>query len=378
MKVLHINSYFRTNALHQELLSALDRKDLTQLVFLPVLDTGGVIKERTINAGEKALVVEIKAFSNWMRLLWPAKMLKIWRIAKPKFSEFAPDLVHAHTVITNGAIAFLAKRKFGIPYVVTVRNTDIDIFFKYFPPLRWVGKKILESASAIVLLSPVYRNAKLPKYFSIAEHSAIYEKIRVVPNAVADFWHESLTEKEEQNDRSIIFVGRLDKNKNLGLVIEALKILHSKDMAVSLKVVGDGPELEALRRKARGLDVTFYGRIDDRHRIVEIMRTSDMLVVPSKLETFGLVYVEAMTQGLPVLYTTGQGFDGFFEEGEVGYSVDPERAESVASAIEKVYENYGLLSKNAQIRSDVFRWERVSNSLLTIYRAVIGRKDVGL
>jgi glycosyltransferase involved in cell wall biosynthesis len=70
------------------------------------------------------------------------------------------------------------------------------------------------------------------------------------------------------------------------------------------------------------------------------------LILPSKSETFGLVYIEAMSQGLPVIYTKGQGIDGLFES-QVGYGIDPEDIQGIIEAIGKIYNNYQILSKNA-------------------------------
>ena len=69
--------------------------------------------------------------------------------------------------------------------------------------------------------------------------------------------------------------------------------------------------------------------------------------MPSKTETFGLVYAEAMSQGLPVIYTRGQGFDGQFEEGEVGYSVDCKDKKEISMKIIDIINNYDVISRNA-------------------------------
>lgn len=70
------------------------------------------------------------------------------------------------------------------------------------------------------------------------------------------------------------------------------------------------------------------------------------LILPSKSETFGLVYVEAMSQGLPVIYKKNDSIDGLFES-QVGYGVDPEDIQGIIEAIGKIYNNYQILSKNA-------------------------------
>ena len=64
----------------------------------------------------------------------------------------------------------------------------------------------------------------------------------------------------------------------------------------------------------------YLGRVEGVEGMKRFYAGCDVLLVPSKMETFGMVYLEAMSQGVPVIYTRGQGFDGQFPEGEVGYS----------------------------------------------------------
>jgi glycosyltransferase involved in cell wall biosynthesis len=72
---------------------------------------------------------------------------------------------------------------------------------------------------------------------------------------------------------------------------------------------------------------------DELLELIDIYRANDIFVMPSFTESFGLVYAEAISQGLPVVYSIGQGFDRQFPEGEVGYHADPNSAQSVADAI---------------------------------------------
>ncbi|MBZ2174079.1 glycosyltransferase [Schnuerera sp. xch1] len=78
--------------------------------------------------------------------------------------------------------------------------------------------------------------------------------------------------------------------------------------------------------------------------LVNHYRDPDIFVMSSKYGTFGLVYAEAMSQGLPVIYIRGQGFDGQVNEGEVGYSVQYDSAEEIAKRIEDILDNYENIS----------------------------------
>ena len=67
--------------------------------------------------------------------------------------------------------------------------------------------------------------------------------------------------------------------------------------------------------------------------------------MPSFHETFGLVYIEAMSQGLPIIYTKGEGIDGYFKEATVGYSVNPKDVKNIVKKIEMIIHNYNKISK---------------------------------
>lgn len=366
-RIFHINSYYETNSVHFEALSALDRLGYSQTVYVPLSKNGKSSYGRELQVGN-ATVSLVYCFEKWHRFFWPYKVFRMLQGLRKALNAESVDLVHAHTVVTNGVLALWIKWRNKIPYVVTLRNTDTDFFFKRSWFFRVLGWLILKESSAIILLSPVYEKEQLPKYFSLRNFSWLYKKCVVIPSGVSDDWHLNPGRVRTARKSTLVFVGKLDANKNLDLVIDALKILQARGVALSLNVVGDGPELQRLQDKSCLLPVCFYGRVNDNERLREILRESDVLIVPSFRETFGLVYVEAMTQGLPVIYTAGQGFDGFFAEGHVGFSVDPNDAGSLADRLEDVFDDYQTMSANALKESAVFSWSKVAERLGEVYQ----------
>ena len=93
--------------------------------------------------------------------------------------------------------------------------------------------------------------------------------------------------------------------------------------------------------------------------------------MPSYYETFGLVYPEAMSQGLPVIYSKNQGFDGQFEEGYIGYRVDPHDPLDIAEKINKIVENYSELSQNAIQAYKKFSWDILAEEYIAIYKSIV-------
>ena len=101
---------------------------------------------------------------------------------------------------------------------------------------------------------------------------------------------------------------------------------------------------------------------------VEIYRENDIFVMPSITETFGLVYPEAMSQGLPLIYTRGQGFDGQLEDGKVGYSVDCDNPKEIAERIVDITKEYNQLSSNSIANCNRFSWNNIIDSYEKIYK----------
>lgn len=92
--------------------------------------------------------------------------------------------------------------------------------------------------------------------------------------------------------------------------------------------------------------------------------------MPSKKETFGLVYVEAMSQGLPVIYSKGQGFDGQFPEGYVGYHVKYNDVDEIVKKIKEILKNYNNMSINAAKSAKKFNWKDISKEYIEIYNNI--------
>jgi glycosyltransferase involved in cell wall biosynthesis len=372
INLVHINSYFLTNKLHEELVLSLKEinSSIHQIVYIPINKRDKI--NRDYCESENILYIISKAFSNVERYFWPLKMISIYMDFNKKVKNNKITVTHAHSLISNGIISFFLFKKRGIPYIVTVRNTDINIFMKKSIFFRKIGFKILNSAQSIMVLSPAYKNIQLKECLTELQFEQIKNKIKVIPNGVNDFWikNRHLNESFNSTCLKILFVGKLRENKNCGALIKACTLLKEKGVDFQLTIVGEGCLKEKLQEEAKGLKASFLGFISDKEQLLKVYRDSNLLVVPSFKESFGLVYVEAMTQGLPVVYTKGQGFDGNYEEGVVGFSVLPKEHEKIAEAILKIKDNYNEISKNAYDHALDFSWSFNSKMLNDIYTKI--------
>lgn len=374
LKILHVNSYFITNKLHCELVQKFDTLEWSQLVFIPVGNKKDINKNQVEGLKRSELRYNI-AFSQFSRFIWPIKMLGIWFSFKRLILEIGkPEIVHAHSLIVNGLIAFIFNKATGTPYVVTVRNTDINIFLSKSFIFRWMGNMILKNANRIIFLSPAYRNFQLKSNISEHLYKSIFAKTIIIPNGINDFWFKNKVKLPKQIDSGvikIIFSGKLRDNKNVSGLINACEILQAKGVDISLDIVGDGPLFDKLKQKKTNLRIKLHGFVSDKVILANIYRSCHIMVVPSFRESFGLIYVEGMSQGLPAIYSQGQGFDGFFDDGKIGYAVNPKDILDIAAKIKLTIDNYDTLSRNSLMAVKQFSWDNTVNKLSIVYDEVI-------
>ncbi|WP_411738687.1 glycosyltransferase family 4 protein [Peribacillus sp. S4] len=374
MRILHICSYYIGNKLYMNLIKQLSFKGINQEVFIPVKDKNYIGKNQlpqgynTVNYCYRNILKKYDRF-----LLYNKVNKQMKEIEKSLLINREIDFVHAHTLFSDGGTAYKLYKKYGINYIVNVRNTDINVFYKYGLHLRPFIQKVLLNARAVVFISHAYKEKMLTLLPSNVV-SKIQSKCYVIPNGIDDHWHENAVTKSKKgnlNDINLLFIGSIDKNKNLSTVISACSKLQKEGYKVSLNVIGSGPLEDECRQLNKKLgiekDIIFHGYLQSKEHISSIMDKCDIFVMPSFIETFGLVYIEAMSSGLPVIYSKGQGIDGFFNEGEVGFSVDPNNHESIVESIEKIMMRYNEISVNCYKNSREFNWDDISKKYLDFY-----------
>lgn len=316
----------------------------------------------------------VECYKNIDRLLFKHKEKKVWAVFKQLYSNNLPEIIHAHSLFSNGYIAYLANREFGIPYIVAVRNTDINVFFRKRPYLRSLGLKILNSAAKIVFISPSYEKILINHYLDSNCRAAVKAKSVVIPNGIADIFLKNqpvdFDNRGMSNDLKVLQVGDINENKNQIAVAIALDNLRKKGKKVSFKVVGKikNSRIESQLRK---YDFVTLSNPVSHDKLIEYYRAADVFAMPSKYETFGLVYAEAMSQGLPVVYTKGQGFDGWAANGTVGMVVEYGNIDDLSYALEYCADNKGMMSESILELSKTFSWSRISDKYFELYNDIL-------
>lgn len=370
MKILHINSYYIAAPFYKNLYD-LQNKEFEISVYIPISEKYAHVDKYFGKYSEKSVV-----FREQDRPFFFRKHRKILEDIESKYSIESYDLIHAHSLFSNGYIAYELNKKYGIPYVVAVRNTDVNIFFKKMLHLRKLGKEILENASKVVYISEPYRELVLKKYMKQNKNYSV-EKTVVIPNGIDQYWIDNLNKNRKELDLSrglnILSVGDVEKNKNQSKTAIACKKLEAKYGKVKFNVVGRKNDKRFYKKLEKNSFFEYYGT-KNKNDLIDIYRENDIFVMPSKTETFGIVYAEAMSQGLPIIYTEHQGFDGQFEEGVVGYHVNSEDENDIVKKIEMIIKNYDFLSKKCIEKVHKFKWENIVNIYSDIYDDIVRRK----
>lgn len=181
-------------------------------------------------------------------------------------------------------------------------------------------------------------------------------------------------EKKIGNVLNIIYVGRINKDKNILTTVAVCKKLIQEGFDVKFNIFGDSENNKLLQKILENQFVRYSARIP-RKELIKHYRSNDIFIMPSFYESFGLVYAEAMSQGLPLIYTKKQGFDEVFKDGTVGFAVEPKNVDMIVNSVKKIMQNYQNLSLNCRKNSENFNWESISKKYQDLYTEGIGNSN---
>lgn len=373
MKILHVCSYYITSKLYKNLIENLEEIGIYNDVYIPVSSNEHINKYRGEN-NNRTKYIYSKCFNYIDRISFRYKNKKIYKDILKQVDLNNVDISHAHSLFVNGYVSYKLKKEKNIDYIVAVRSTDVNTFFKNVVHLRKIGIEILKNAKKIIFISPRYKRHVIDTYIPKNIRNEIEEKSVVIPNGIDDFWFDNLNMHKKflnKDNLRLIYVGRLTKIKNVETSMKVVKRLNELGYNAHLDIVGNGSELDYItnlsNKKYKGL-VTLHGFMN-REELIHLYQKNDIFIMPSKYETFGLVYLEAISQGLPVIYTRNQGFDGYFEDGVVGYSVKyNDLEEIVQKIIQMVDKSTWDLSMVENELKNSFVWRHIAEKYKEIYR----------
>jgi len=369
--ILHISNDYSGSKVYKQLVRAIDGLSLSQTIYTPVRSSDQINKNLVPLTVEKSHIIYsniLNSFSD--RIFYKSKIRKIFADITSKVHLDDISVIHAHTWYSDGGVAYLLYKKYKIPYVITVRSSDIAFFHRFLLWERSFGRQILESAKKIIFVSKSYHN----NFQKITQ--GVYEsKINIIPNGVDPFWLDNVREKKyvdlpfKSNQRfSILYVGQFIKRKNVDKLIDAVALLrHKYRIPAYLNLVGEVVKKKSYIKKIESHDfIRSYGKIVDKNVLLSIYRENNIFAMPSVRETFGLVYIEALSQGLPILYTEKDGIDGFYDSAGEGVS-KPITVNQIALKIKKMFDNFNAYSISEALLVDNHDWNLIAEKLKYIY-----------
>jgi len=377
MRVFHlINGYFDTS-LYRHFLRSLGDSGIQQRVHVPVRPK----HEPLINRNPLSETIPFSYTrihpTPFSRLFFHQKVRRVYRDLDQPGSLSGETLIHAHSLLSDGAVALKLNRKHGTPYVVAIRLTDI-LFLQYLVFFRSLGRKILQHAAAVVIVSPGHLK-KLLSFMKPGEREVIQQKCRILPNGVDPYWLSRIQAHPPLNHEKIrlLYVGDMSIRKNVLTTIRAAGILVTKGYSVQLTLVGGrktdpGWYGRRVRKVSGKLPwINLVDRTTDQDKLLNIYRESDIFLMPSWGETFGLTYVEALSQGLPVICSRGQGIDGYYPDGKVGYAVKPSAPEDIADKMIRIINDYNRISSFCNQHALDFDWSGIARTYAGLYESCL-------
>ncbi|MBM7556927.1 glycosyltransferase [Halanaerobacter jeridensis] len=282
-----------------------------------------------------------------------------------------PDLIHAHVSYPAGYGAMFLSQKYDIPFLVSEHASFFES--KLIKNYKKNIDKILEKADLYTAVS-TFLQKKILKYGR--------KQCKVIPNFIDCSKFNSEVDKEnsdfENTDKfNLLNVSQMRDIKGIDYLISALnKLVFDYNFKnIHLHLVGDGEKIDKYKKMTKKLDInsycTFYGQISN-EKVAEYMTLSDALVISSKIETFGVVGIEAMAAGLPILATKCGGPEDYVEEIN-GLLVEKESVSSLVEGIKNLINSYSKFN-SVEIKkytNDNYGKESVSKDLIRLYMDLI-------
>ncbi len=279
-----------------------------------------------------------------------------------------PDIIHAHIFIA-AVPAILLGKLYRIPVIITEHYTIFPLHKLSFLE-RVKARFAMNRANMILPVSNALKEA--------IEAYGIKNDFRIVPNVVNTEIFYPLPPQNEggrNESKKLLLVALLTPQKGVPYLLEALSQLREKRQDFALDIVGDGANRREYEELTRKLDlesmVKFHG-LKLKAEVAAFMRNCDFFIQPSLWETFGVVYIEAMSCGKPVIASNIPGPNEFINQ-DIGILVPPKDVEALREAIEYMLDNYQSYSpeKIAQYTRERFGYEMVGKMLDKVYREVL-------
>jgi len=374
VNILHICNDFAYSQVHANLYREFDRLGIEQIIFHPLRLTENIGKNVFQFSTVGSAVVYSRILKFHHKLLFESKCSALYKDLLSKVNTKDVDFSMATTLFSDGYLSYKLFRDFGIPYSVAVRSTDVQVFFRFRPDLIPLGVRIIKHAEKVVFISDSIREGMERNFFfSKFNKSDLLKGSITINNGIDDFWLDNIYRSTKRNFNKVLYIGTFEARKNVKRLLEAIAIARSQKKNLELVIVGGGKDQQGVENEISDLQwVDFKGRVTDKNQLKAICRECGYFVMPSFRETFGLVYLEALSQGLPILYSIGEGVDGVFKN-NVGVAVNPHKTSSIVDGLNTLFRyKKDYLAQIEEFDMNRFRWSEIAQ----IYCEQVFNKDI--
>ncbi len=262
-----------------------------------------------------------------------------------KLADDPPALIVGHKLTIEGIAVHRAAVRLGVPYALSIQGNTDDKVMRARPDLAPLLRQVMQGAKAIFPFAP----------WSLA---ALEQRLgppsvrpRLLPCATE--LDTPIAPSARGNGLVTAFHLRNWQTKNFDRTIAALRRLRAHGRDDTLAVIGGGDELEAQRCRAIGETtpgVVFEGPLTHAE-LPSRLNAATALVMPSRRESFGMVFVEALFAGVPIIYPSGQGVDGYFDGADFAIRVDPHSTPAIGEAMAYAIDN------EARLKAALAKWQ---------------------
>ncbi len=290
--------------------------------------------------------------------------------------EFKFDVIHAHTAVPVGFASMLLNKKYKIPLIVTIHGQDFQYTLKKNEACKKSIMKVLSKAHSVITVSNKLKN--------MIKDEKILSKITVINNGINPEEYRDNDKNdniEESKDCIILSVSSLIKTKGIDLNIKALSVIVKKYPNIKYYIIGDGEENRNLKKLVDDLslndNVVFLGKLPH-SQVIKYMSKCSIFSLPSWQEGFGIVYIEAMNNGVPVIGVRGQGIEDVIIDKENGFLVESHNVEDLVKTIEYILENMekakAIGEKGKITVISEYTWRRNAQKTIDIYNNLLKNK----
>lgn len=313
-----------------------------------------------------------------------------WFWVSKQIDAFHPDILHINSEFVIGEFGFYYAKKNNLPAVYTFHTLWEDYAINYIPYapnflLRYIARRLIKSMAnrADALIAPSSQICEILKRYKVKKTAyllptGIDSFLFQNDSEKVTFFRKTLEEKYPQliGKRILLFAGRVGKEKNISFLLNMLpEILHKHDDVVLL-IAGNGPDLPFFQEEASSIGIAshcvFTGNLD-RNDLSLVYSMSHIFVFASKTETQGLVTIEAMLSGIPVVAIGEMGTINVMGGDNGGFMVKDNKEEFVARVLDLLQDKNLYESKVAEAKNHAKSWtiETMTVRLEQIYRDTI-------